>query len=168
MKIQGRSRTRGQFPRSDLPSRKLPPKIGRNCMSRSQKIRRVTSAPWPRYFWKSIAIHLPFLSRYFGKSMPSSWQNVLYTPPICITIRLPFVSRYFFRSIRVRGRWNTPKKIREDFSWMVQIFRQVFREEKDLGQPTACYSPYGLPIRDSTIRSHEIPFSCGNWNPSHP
>ena len=57
---------------------------------------------------KSIAIHLPFLSRYFGKSMPSSWQKVLYTPPICITIRLPFVSRYFFGSIRVRGRWNTP------------------------------------------------------------
>ena len=40
--------------------------------------------------------------------MPSSWQKVVYTPPICITIRLPFVSRYFCRSIRVRGRWNTP------------------------------------------------------------
>ena len=58
---------------------------------------------------KSIAIHLPFLSRYFCKSMPSFWQKVVYTPPICITIRLPFVSRYFCRSIRVRGRWNTPK-----------------------------------------------------------
>ena len=56
---------------------------------------------------KSIAIHLPFLSRYSGKSMPS-WQKVPCTPPICIMIRLPFVSRYFFRSIRVRGRWNTP------------------------------------------------------------
>ena len=44
---------------------------------------------------KSIAIRLPFLSRYFCKSMPSSWQKVVYTPPICITIRLPFVSRYF-------------------------------------------------------------------------
>ena len=32
------------------------------------------------------------------------------TPPICITIRLPFVSRYICRSIRVRGRWNTPEK----------------------------------------------------------
>ena len=59
---------------------------------------------------KSIEIHLPFLSRYFCKSMPSSWQNLVYTPPICITIRLPFVSRYFCRSIRVRGRWDTPKK----------------------------------------------------------
>ena len=59
---------------------------------------------------KSIAIHLPFLSRYFCKSMPSSWQKVVYTPPICITIRLPFVSRYFCRSIRVTGRWGTPKK----------------------------------------------------------
>ena len=57
---------------------------------------------------KSIAIHLPFLSRYFCKSMPSSWQKVVYTPPICITIRLPFVSRYFCRSIGVRGRSNTP------------------------------------------------------------
>ena len=56
---------------------------------------------------KSIAIHLPFLSRYFCKSMPSSWQKVVYTPPVCITIRLPFVSRYFCRSIRV-GVVGTP------------------------------------------------------------
>ena len=57
---------------------------------------------------KSITIHLPFLSRYFCKSMPFSWQRIVYTPPICITIRLPFVSRYFCGSIRVRGCWNTP------------------------------------------------------------
>ena len=62
---------------------------------------------------KSIAIHLPFVSRYFCKRMPSSWQKVVYTPPICVTIRLPFVSRCFCRSIRVRGRWNTPQKRRE-------------------------------------------------------
>ena len=62
---------------------------------------------------KSIAIHLPFLSRYFCKSMPSSWQKVVYQPPICITICLPFVSRYFCRSIGVRGRWDTPK-----FLWL--------------------------------------------------
>ena len=54
---------------------------------------------------KSTAIHLPFLSRYFCKRLPSSW----HAPPICIMIRLPFVSRYFCRSIRVRGRWNTPR-----------------------------------------------------------
>ena len=42
--------------------------------------------------------------------MPSSWQKVVYTPPICIKIRLPFVSRCFCKSIRVRGRWNTPQK----------------------------------------------------------
>ena len=59
--------------------------------------------------WQSIAIHLPFLSWRFCKSMPSSWQKVLYIPPICITIRLPCVSRYFCGSIRVRGRWKTPK-----------------------------------------------------------
>ena len=58
---------------------------------------------------ENIAIHLPFLSQYFCKSMPSSWQKAVYTPPICITIRLPFVSRYFCRSIRVRDRWNTLK-----------------------------------------------------------
>ena len=40
--------------------------------------------------------------------MPSSWPKVVYIPPICITIRLPFVSRYFCRSIRFRGRRNTP------------------------------------------------------------
>ena len=57
---------------------------------------------------KSIAIHLPFLSRYFCKSMPSAWQKVVNTPPTCITVRLPFVSRCFVRSIRVRGHWSTP------------------------------------------------------------
>ena len=57
---------------------------------------------------KSLAIHLPFLSRYFCKSMPCSWQKVVCTLPMCITMRLPFVSRYFCRSIRVRGRWDTP------------------------------------------------------------
>ena len=57
---------------------------------------------------KSIGIHLPFLSRYFGKNMPPSWQKVVYTPPICIAIRLPFLSQDFCGSIRVRGRGNTP------------------------------------------------------------
>ena len=66
--------------------------------------------PWPPILLKSIATHLPFLSRYFCKSMPSLCQQVLYTPPpICIRIRLPFVSQCFYRSIRVRGRWSTPK-----------------------------------------------------------
>ena len=68
-----------------------------------------SSRPLIPILLKSFAIHLPFLSRYFGKSMPSSRQKVVYTSPICIAIRLPFVSRYFCRSIRVRGRWNTPK-----------------------------------------------------------
>ena len=50
----------------------------------------------------------PISMAYFCKCMPCLWQNVVYTPPICITIRLPFVSRYFCGSIRVRGRWDTP------------------------------------------------------------
>ena len=52
---------------------------------------------------KSIANHLPFLSRPFTKVCPLG----VYTPAICIALRLPFLSQYFFRSIRVRGRWNT-------------------------------------------------------------
>ena len=59
---------------------------------------------------KSIAIHLPFLSRLLMQSMPSFWQKVLCTPhnlyhdtpPICI-------ADTFCRSIRVGGRWSTPK-----------------------------------------------------------
>ena len=70
---------------------------------------------------ESPAIHLPFLSRYFCKCLPSSWQKVVYTPPICIAIRLPFVSGYFCRSIRVRGRWNTPKRSRNCFGWRLRI-----------------------------------------------
>ena len=62
-------------------------------------------------FLKSIAMHLPFLSQYFCKSMPSFWQKAVYTPPICITIRLPFVSRYFCRSIRVRGVVGRPPNL---------------------------------------------------------
>ena len=70
-------------------------------------IRKVTSTPDPDTLEKYRDTPLISMA-YFCKSMPSSWQTVVYTPPICITIRLPFVSRYSFRSIRVRGRWNTP------------------------------------------------------------
>ena len=65
---------------------------------------------------KGIPIHLPFLSRYFCKVMPFFWEKVVHTPPICITTCLPFVSQYFCRSIRVRGRWNTPKVWAADLS----------------------------------------------------
>ena len=68
---------------------------------------------------KSIAIHLPFLSRDFCTSMPSSWQRVVYTTPMYITIRLAFVLRCSCRSIGVRGHWNTP-----------QIFLILPREER--------------------------------------
>ena len=65
----------------------------------------------PAGFLKLVAIHLPFLSRYFCKGMPSSWEKVGYTPPTCITIRLPFAARYLCRSVRVRGRWVPPKSL---------------------------------------------------------
>ena len=64
---------------------------------------------------KSIAIHLPFLSRYVCKSMPSSWQKVAYTPPNCITIRLPFVSQCFCRRIRVRAVGTLPRSPRTEY-----------------------------------------------------
>ena len=80
--------------------------------------------PLPPILLKSIAIHLPLLSRCFCKSMPSSWQKAC-TPPVCITIRLPFVSRYFCRSIRVRGRWNTPPKIFKGGGRSISYFRRV-------------------------------------------
>ena len=56
-------------------------------------------------------VNLPFLSRYFCKSVSSSLLKVVYTPPIRITMHFPLVSRCFCRSIRVRGCcWkNTPQ-----------------------------------------------------------
>ena len=74
----------------------------------------------------------PISMVYFCKSMPSVWQKVVYTPPICITIRLPFVSRYFCGSIRVRGRWDTPKcclvqtrgyKARKNLLWLLTVLK---------------------------------------------
>ena len=54
-------------------------------------------------------MHLPFLSRYFYRIMPSSWLEVTCTsPPSNITMLLLFLSRYLCRSIRVRGLWDTP------------------------------------------------------------
>ena len=79
---------------------------------------------------KNIAIHVPFLSRYFCKIMSSSRRKIVYTPPICITMRLPFVSRCFCRSIRVRGRWNTPNcNLKRFLGWLNKtIIRADFRE----------------------------------------
>ena len=80
-----------------------------HCQFKSLRLlRRVKSTPDPDTFEKYRDTP-PISMAYFCKSMPPSWQKVVYTPPICITIRLPFVSRYFCKSIGVRGRWNTPK-----------------------------------------------------------
>ena len=56
---------------------------------------------------KSIAMHLPFLSRYFCKSMPSSWQKVAYTPPTCITVRF-HLYRDTFAEVLGSGVVGTP------------------------------------------------------------
>ena len=73
------------------------------------EFRRVESTPDPNTFEKyrdtppiSIAI---LLQKYALLLAESS----IYTPPICIKIPLPSVSRCFCRSIRVRGRSDTPK-----------------------------------------------------------
>ena len=50
------------------------------------QIRRVKSTPDPNTSGKYPRYILPFLSRYFCKSMRFSWQKIVYTPPI--------VSRY--------------------------------------------------------------------------
>ena len=57
--------------------------------------------------------------------MPFSWQEVVYTPPICIAIRLPFVSRCSCRSIRVRGCWNTPNERHEKTGRGSQKFPKI-------------------------------------------
>ena len=104
--------TSGTRVRSDVPPERKPE---RAYVRQNQPCTKLpfylgeSNRPLTPILLKSIAIRLPFLSRYFCKSMPSFWQRVVYTPPIRITIRLPFVSRYFFKSIRVRGRWDTPK-----------------------------------------------------------
>ena len=97
-----------------FPSEKKSPKsfcrsAGRRIVTVHKLALRESRPPLTPILLKSIAPDLPFLSRYFCKSMPSSWQKALYAPPICITMHLPFVLRYFCRSIRVRGRWNTSK-----------------------------------------------------------
>ena len=81
--------------------------------------------------------------------MPSSWQKVVYTPPICITIRLPFVSRYFCRSIGVGGRCDTPN-----------VARSVFGTQRDaipLHQPAATSPPGPLPAANERKVQHGGP-----------
>ena len=79
-------------------------------------IRRVTSTPDPNTFEKyrdtpaiSIAI---LLQRY-----ALFWQKVVYTPPICIAIRLPFVSRYFCRSLGSGVVGTPPTQALENEPW---------------------------------------------------
>ena len=70
-------------------------------------VRRVKSTPDPDKYRDAPPISIAILFQ----SMPSSWQKIADTPPICITIRLPFVLLYFCKSIGVRGRSNTPQNV---------------------------------------------------------
>ena len=82
------------MPHPSSLERKIP-KVGvGNLVRKSGEANR----PLTPILLKSIAIHLPFLSRYFCKSMPSSWQRAfVYTratssyhdrAPVCIAILL--------------------------------------------------------------------------------
>ena len=101
-----------------------------------------------------------FLSRYFGKSMPSFWQKVVYTPPICITIRLPSVSRYFCRCIRVRGRWSTPNDSRESIR-ANRIALRIARATKFLPERFWKNSQRWMPNRSSGIHRWGLDLSSG-------
>ena len=90
------------IPGISLNSPRRPPK-----RSRKVELRRAKSTPDSDTVEKypdTPLISIPILV----KSMPSSRQKVAFTQPTRITIWLPFVSQYFCRSIRVRGRWDTP------------------------------------------------------------
>ena len=94
---------------------------------RGEGSRRVkTTPPLTPMPSKSIAIHLPFLSRCFCKSMPSSWQKLVHAPPDCITMQPLFVSQCCCRSIRVRGRWNTPTYAKVRVLWWAALLAQGF------------------------------------------
>ena len=71
-------------------------------------LRRVKSTPDPDTFEKyrdTPPISIAILLQKYALLLAESSED---TPPVCIMIHLPFVSRYFCRSIRVRGRWDTP------------------------------------------------------------
>ena len=89
------------------------------------KLRRVESTPdGPRYFRKYRAtppISIAILLQKYALLL----AEVVYTPPICITIRLPFVSRYFCRSIKVRGRWHAPNHCPSPLSCHTRMQKSV-------------------------------------------
>ena len=55
--------------------------------------------PWCWYWWKVSRYTSHFYCDTFAKVCPPLGRKLGYTPPICIAIRLPFVSRYFCKSI---------------------------------------------------------------------
>ena len=59
---------------------------------------------------KSIAIHLPSLMRCFGKVCPPLAESIILFTNNLYRDTAPVVLRYLCRSIRVRGRWNTPNQ----------------------------------------------------------
>ena len=132
------------------------------------KFRRVESTPDPDTFEKYRDTPSVSIARCFCKSIRLLLAEVVYTPPICLTIRLPFVSRYFCRSIRVRGRWDTPNKCSaisiQRFSGDVlrisdlqqKAYDLIFFREKASRQKL---TPHCLAaIFDSQLPSSKLPF----------
>ena len=59
---------------------------------------------------KSMAIHLPFPSRYFCKTMPSSWQKAVYTTPILYHDTPPICIAMLVQKYSVKGSLQHPEK----------------------------------------------------------
>ena len=101
--------------------------------------------PWPWYFRKSIAIHLPFLTRCFYKSTPPPWQEVVYTPPM-------------FRGPQMGG------QIRRGWIWRFRgapIFRpEVPKPFRNRYLGTSGLE-IGVPRKRQTLPRKIWPASCG-------
>ena len=65
------------------------------------KFRRDKPTPDPDTF-ENYRDTPPFLWQYFCKSVCSSWQKVVYTPPTCITMQLPSALRSHFHRNALR------------------------------------------------------------------
>ena len=94
--------------------------------------------PWPRYFWKVSRYTSHFYRDTFAKVCPPLCRKLFFTTN-CITIRLPFVSQYSCRSIRVRGRWDTPKK------WPRKVFSSKTRSETNFLKTPRTSESYVTP-----------------------
>ena len=134
---------------------------------------------------ESIAIHFPVLSRNVSESTPSSWLEVIYTPPICITI----CGSHFYRdafaeasglahSQRLLGHYKWAKHYHADPSSKVKremkiVMRQVKAEvnnkvdvqERQLGAVSFAWLLLTYAHRVETLARHSETMR-DSWLPS--